>query len=205
LAINKDKLIPYLKDDFAVASFNNPAVQWLGLEYLIGAGYIIMVLVAAWFFYHRLMLRGAFIISISTAVALMCYLQWVVPNIEKFSQGPAIEFFKGVAGEDAYVTTIGYKSYAHYFYAAVKPPLASDGISAEKIRLLETYNAASYNDLSQEDKAAFNGAVNGWLMTGKIDKPVYFSSKITHRELEEIEGITLIKTEGGFNFFKRMP
>jgi 4-amino-4-deoxy-L-arabinose transferase-like glycosyltransferase len=205
VAINKDKLLPYLNDPFAAASFSNPAVTWSGYEYLFGVFYLVMVMAAFWFFYHRLMLRGAFVISIGTGLVLMMYLQWVVPKIENYSQGPAIDFFKEIAAEDAYVTTIGYKSYAHYFYAEVKPPKTEDGISIEKQRLLGEFGATSYNDLSQEEKARFNGAVNVWLMTGAIDKPVYFSSKITHKELDGMAGVELIRTEGGFKFFRRNP
>ena len=43
-------------------------------------------------------------------------LFFVLPKVEKITQGPAIEFYKSIEGEECYVDTYGYKSYAQYFY-----------------------------------------------------------------------------------------
>lgn len=44
----------------------------------------------------------------------------VVPRIELYTQGAAIEFFQSLRGKDVHVETIGYKSYAHLFYSEKK-------------------------------------------------------------------------------------
>jgi 4-amino-4-deoxy-L-arabinose transferase-like glycosyltransferase len=51
----------------------------------------------------------------------------IVPNIEAYTQRAAIEFCKSVGEKDDYVHTLGFKSYAVYFYAQRQPPgLPSD-------------------------------------------------------------------------------
>lgn len=200
----KDALLAQMKDPFAEASLMNPAIEWAGWEFLIGVFYLLMVLVSAWFFFQKFMIRGLITISLSTGLCLMLYLNAVIPKIEGYTQRPAIEFFKELQGEDVYVTTLGYKSYAHYFYARIQPPLPNDGLTQFKADLLRQFNAESYNGLSQESKASFNNQVNEWLVNGAIDKPVYFSTKITHPEIFA-EGVTTVKSEGGFRFYRRLP
>lgn len=198
------KLIPLLKDPFAAAGFSDASVVWNGWEFLIGVLYLLFIAVAAWFFFERLMIRGLVIASTGTAISLMLYLLFVVPKIAQYSQGPAVDFFSTLRGKDVYVTTIGYKSYAHYYYAQINPPRPGDAIVSHKKKLLEKFNAASYNDLSQEKKAAFNGEVNSWLVNGAIDKPLYFTTKITYPEMNE-PGVELVGTEGGFRLYRRLP
>lgn len=200
----KDMLLPLMDDPFAVASFSNPDVTWSGAEFLIGVFYLLGVIVAAWFFFNRLLVRGLIVVCFSSAISLMLYACFVVPNIEGYSQGPAIEFFKARQGESVYVTTVGYKSYAHYFYARVQPPNPDDGIVREKNRIMQLFGVDSYNALSQEEKASFNGQVNEWLVYGTIDKPVYFTTKITYPEIEA-PGVELMGTDGGFRLYRRLP
>lgn len=200
----KDVLLPLLNDPFAAASFNNPMITWGGGEFLIGVLYLAGVFVAAWFFFHRLLLRGLIVMSFSSAVSLILYAAFVVPNIEGYTQRPAISFFKQLQDKNVYVTTLGYKSYAHYFYARVQPPHPEDGLVKEKSRIMQLYGVNSYNALSQEEKASFNGQVNEWLVYGSIDKPVYFTTKITYPEIES-PGIERLGDDGGFRLYRRIP
>jgi hypothetical protein len=48
-------------------------------------------------------------------------LRLIVPKIEQYTQGAALEFYEQKAQEDCYIETVGFKSYAHYFYAKVQP------------------------------------------------------------------------------------
>lgn len=200
----KPWLVGMMDDDFAVASFNNPEVVWTGFEMLPGLLYLLMILVASIFFFRRLLMRGLITICLSTAVLLFLYLWSVVPKIEGYTQRPALAFFESVQGKDVYVTTVGYKSYAHYFYARIDPPKESDGLTVFKQSLLESWDVASYNDLSQEEKAIFNEKVNEWLLRGPIDKPVYFTTKITFPDLSG-DGISEPQIKGGFKCYHRSP
>ena len=98
------------------------------------------------------------------------------PRIEQYSQHAAIEFFESLQGKDVYIKTLGYKSYAQYFYTRIKP------------------------DLRKEAKD------ENWLLTGNVDKPTYFISKNTfEKEVMEKHGdkVEVIGRKNGFVFYKR--
>ncbi|MGQ0827866.1 MAG: ArnT family glycosyltransferase, partial [Bacteroidota bacterium] len=140
-----------IKDNFAVENLK-ANVHWSGFEWLIGICLVIGVGVML-VLINRKKVRwgviGIFIISLLTVnMALMI----IVPKIEQYSQGAAIEFYEYLQEKDCYIETLGFKSYAHLFYSNKK----------------EQSNENSYN--------------LDWLLNGTIDKPVYFVSKITSLE-----------------------
>lgn len=150
-------------------------IAWSNYEMFIGLFFIAMVIASWLLIRRRKVLQGCMVLSLSAGIALLCISFIILPKIESFSQGTAIRFFESIAGKDAYVTTYGYKSYAQYFYAA-----QPCGLSDKR------------NDTQ-------------WLLSGKIDKPVYFVSKVTNRELDAYPDITFLKSEGGFRFYVRRP
>jgi 4-amino-4-deoxy-L-arabinose transferase-like glycosyltransferase len=171
----KNLVIPYIKDDFAVDCLNTP-VRWSGFEFLIGSGYLLLLIVALVIMKRKQIFRGIIILFYATAVCLFFYLKAVVPKIEGYSQAPAINFFKSIAGKDVYATTIGYFSYANYYYFQKKP--------------------GGNNESSNKE----------WLLNGNIDKPVYIVAKSTERKMfEDHPDCRFIKQEGGFLFYCRMP
>lgn len=170
-----DLLIPYLHDPFAVASLNVP-VNWTGYESLIGVAYFIAVMVSLAWLYRKMNVKGFLLLFYSTAVCLFFYLVTVVPKIEQFSQGPAINFYKSLAGKNVYVWPVGFKSYAQYFYAQ-KPPYPVYGEAEQK-----------------------------FLLTGNIDRPAFFVIKNTREGFDQdCNNCNLIREEGGFKFYRRDP
>ncbi len=166
---------PYLKDPFAAASLN-VNVHWNGFESLIGVFYFLLVITAVFLFYKRKNRIALLFLFYSTASILFMYLLAVVPKIEKYSQGPAINFYQTLQGKDVYVWPIGFKSYAQYFYAK-KPPSPVYGEADEK-----------------------------FLLKGDIKKVAYFVVKITNTGFDSTcNHCTLIRQEGGFRFYKREP
>ena len=171
---NKEWLIPYLKDPFAAASLNIP-VQWSGYEFIIGIIYLLVILFALVLISRRNNIKGFLLLFYSTAFCLMVYMLAVVPKIERYSQGVAIDFYTSLAGKDVYVTPIGFKSYAQYFYfrrpAAIK--------------------------IGEEEET-------NYLLKGPIYKPAYFVVKITNKQFDTLcTDCKLIKQEGGFKFYER--
>jgi 4-amino-4-deoxy-L-arabinose transferase-like glycosyltransferase len=163
-----------IKDKFAVESLK-ANVSWTGFEWLVGmtliAGTVLMVM-----FINRKKIKqgltGIFIISLfSVNMAILV----IVPRIEPYSQGAAIEFYQYLQDKDCYVETIGFKSYAHLFYSRKKKQSNPDSYQSE------------------------------WLLNGPIDKPAYFVGKInqadeiksSHPDLKEIY------RKNGFVFFVR--
>jgi hypothetical protein len=173
---NHHKLIlPYLKDPFASASLN-VNVHWSGFESFIGIFYFILVIVAVSLFHKKKNRIAILFLFYSTACVLFVYLLAVVPKIERYSQGPAIDFYQTLQGKDVYVWPIGFKSYAQYFYAK-KPASPVYGEADEQ-----------------------------FLLKGDIKKPAYFVVKVTNTGFDSTcNKCTLIKQEGGFKFYKREP
>jgi len=179
MAAHKEWIIPYMNDPFAVASFQFP-VYWSGWEFMIGLVYLLAILFGILLLARKKILVGALTIFYSTALVLFFYLINVVPKIESYSQGPAINFYKSLAGKDVYVTTYGFKSYAQYFYFQKQP--------------------------SNSKPQTITGDDLDFLLTGPIDKTAYFVTKITQTDFPSAyPQCKLIKQEGGFLFYRRDP
>lgn len=114
-------------------------------------------------------------IFVSTLVWIVLNILIITPKVEKMSQNALIEFCKERAGEDCYVETLGMKSYAHLFYTSKKKPL----------------NESSYD--------------REWLLTGQIDKPVYFilRNRSAAKYREQYPGLSLYYEKNGYVFLKR--
>lgn len=105
----------------------------------------------------------------------MLTLIFFIGRIEGYSQRAAISFFESKIGQDCYVVTHGYRSYAQLFYTR-KPRVT---------------NEKSYD--------------RDWLYTGDIDKDVFVVTKVqTAHELQQIPGMQEIGRENGFVFFRRL-
>ncbi len=111
----------------------------------------------------------------STMIWIILNLLIITPKVEKISQNALIEFCKERAGENCYVVTLGMKSYAHLFYTEKKIPL---------------------NEKSNNKE---------WLLSGPIDKPVYFilrnRSAVKYRELYPY--LSTYYEKNGYVFLKR--
>jgi len=115
----KQSLFPYVKDEFALGNMQATS-NWYGFEPVFG----ILLIVATILFivktkkavkltdFHYLF-GGSLFFIFSTML-------FVVPQIEKYSQVAAIEFYQSKVGEDCYIYPT-FKSYAHYFYSDRQP------------------------------------------------------------------------------------
>lgn len=171
----KNIITPYIKDDFAIACLNTPA-KWDGYEFMIGVGYLFSIFIALLMINRKLIFKGMVILFYATAFCIFFYLKAVIPKIEGYSQAPAINFYKRLVGQDVYVTTVGFYSYAPFFY---------------------------FQKMPEENIKSSN---NEWLLNGDIDKPVYMVAKSTSNNFfNKRPDCTFIKQEGGFLFYCRMP
>ncbi len=107
-------------DKFAQANFT-AEVSWTGWESLVGVYFIGIVIVGIYFLQKNEILKGFISLFGGTAVMLMLVLIFYIGRVERYTQRAAIEFLEGLQGRDCYVMTIGYKSYAQYFYAQTQP------------------------------------------------------------------------------------
>ncbi len=150
-------------------------VHWKGYESV--AGLVLLAGLVMFLVFHRTgkPARASITLFVSSGLAILLTLLMYTTKIEEYSQGAAIEFFRGLSDKDVYVETLGYKSYAHLFYADKKIP---------------------ENPLSYDKK---------WLLTGNIDKNAYFSCKITSRDviLNKYHGLKILFEKNGYVFLMR--
>lgn len=175
LILMKDKFIPLIRDPFAVGNLSVD-VPWTGLEGFLGLIWLVAIILACRDLKNQNVWRGFLTLCYGTCVCLFLYIALVVPKVERYSQGTAIQFYEDLAGKDVYIKTLGFKSYGPFFYARKMP--------------------GERPEARNED----------WLISGPIDKPAYFVTKVTTRDyLKDHPEIRLIKEEGGFLFYERLP
>jgi len=159
-----------IHDEFAVGNLN-AQVNWPIIISFIGVFYILTMIYFLWFNEKiRVSLLGIFA---SSLIFIELVIILVVPRIEKYTQNAAIEFYKDRIGEDCYVNTYDFKSYAQYFYT--KMPDHPN----EKVK---------------------DGA---WLLSGNADKTVYIVCKnFDQEEFEEkYPHFEHMETKNGFAFY----
>lgn len=119
VGMNKDRLIPYIKDPFAVANLQAD-VHWSGAEAIWGILYLAGVIVAIVLFRSNKQ-KSLLLLFLTQVMIIQVTVVHFTPKIERISQGAAIDFFEDLQGKDVYVRVLGYKSYAPLFYARKQP------------------------------------------------------------------------------------
>ncbi|MBK7344611.1 MAG: glycosyltransferase family 39 protein [Saprospiraceae bacterium] len=152
-------------------------VQWTGWEALVSLCLLAVLVSSIYAFKRKDNRSGVIILFLGTAIFVFVTLIDVIRNIEGYSQRAAIEFYEARQGEDCYVQPVGFKSYAHLFYTRKSPVT---------------------NNLSYDQN---------WLLSGAIDKPVYFVTRVGKEDrFEAFPDIREIGRKNGFIFLKRdMP
>lgn len=170
-----EKLKPlFQKDPFAQANLE-AAVNWTGFEIIPGLVLLAVLILSLRWWRTQQFKRAIPMLFGGTTVFVMLTLIFYINRIESYSQRAAIEFFESKAGEDVYLITDGYKSYAQYFYGKT-----------------QTY--------SRKDEPA-----RTQLFTGEVDKDVYIVTKIHKADrLRAISTLKEIGAKNGFVFFQRI-
>lgn len=168
----KEALIPFIKDEFAVASLQIPS-PWRGYEFLLGLGLIGVLISVYGSFRKRENLKAVFTLLLFLSIFIPLYMRLVVPKIEAYSQGPAIEMLTELSSEDCYIEVNGYKSYAHYFYG--RPDKYTNDSAYQK----------------------------NWLMNAALDKPAYFMLHLNNMKDHVSPDMKEVKRAGGFVLMKR--
>lgn len=109
-----------IKDVFAVENLK-AQVKWGGWEWLIGVFWFLTA--CFWLIKIKHQTSNIWhhaIIFFTTMLTTNLLMISVVPKVEQYTQGAAIEFYQSTQNEDCVIETIGYKSYAQYFYAQQK-------------------------------------------------------------------------------------
>ena len=178
--MNIGLFIPKIDDEFTREVLKT-SVTWSGIEWIIGVIYFLGLLISLIFTAYEKFIRGFIILFATSAISVFLILPMLAPKIEAYTQNAPVEFFKSIAQKDVYIATIGYKSYAPYFYGQKRYD-----------------NSKLAKNMSGEEFEKF-------LLTGQIDKDAYFSAKLNTGKhlLQEYSDIQLIKIKNGFVFMKR--
>jgi 4-amino-4-deoxy-L-arabinose transferase-like glycosyltransferase len=186
----KDKVA----DPFARGNLE-AAVDWYQWQSFAG---ILIIIATLYFILNSSIKRTIPFLFISVSFATLFLVVFIFPSVEAISQRANIEFFSSHQNEDCYQETLGYKSYAPYFYGRVKPP------DNEQRQLLQ---AARNNGSTQPDTlttAEKETNYKNWLISGSINKPVYFSVKIMDKQIyDTVPDFQFIGMKNGFVFYKR--
>lgn len=171
---NKEYLMPLVEaDPFATANMN-AEIHVNGWDYL--PAFIIAASLALYLYFKNEPKKAAYSLFFGTGLWVFAGLIFFIGKVEATSQRANIQFFEDQAGEQVYVTTYEYKSYAPWFYARVMP---------------QNRHSMATN---QE-----------WLLHGENDKPVRISVRINKVEkfVEDIPDANLLYEENGFYFYER--
>ena len=194
--VNKAVWIHLLEDPFAKANLQAD-VQWNWWDGLGGG--VLLLGVLFYLFSKKNQLKTS-LLFLSVTICCLYTSVMIVPKIEGISQRANIEFFEKRQGEDCYVETVGYRSYAQYFYSKKQPYL-----SAQKIKIDSVLAGGSkQSDTLTTKQKELN--FSQWVLYGNIDKPAYFSIKIQNRQiLDTMPALIKLYEKNGFAFYKRLP
>lgn len=173
LAMNLKKLSAGVSDPFTHAMMQAD-VHWSGAEGIVGLLMIVSIVIGIISLRKNKFQTAAWTLFCGTALTIFLASAIIVPKVERYTQGAAIDFFIKRQGEDCYVNTLGYFSYAQLYYVKKDIPT----------------NPNSYDEQ--------------WLLTGDIDKPAYFVSKVGR--IDRFKQYTELKElyrKNGFVFLKR--
>lgn len=171
-SLSPDLLKKFIKDDFVIASIDG-SVKWGGYEFIVG---IVFGLILIFSIIRLRGIRQTIAIYGGTVVFVFMIMFMVVPKIEKYSQGPAIAFISAFKDKPVWITTLGYYSYAPYFYA------------------------------NKQQRACKDDDEEEFFLHGKTDREVYFVAKVNTMQSIAEQNLPLVEVErkGGFVLFKRI-
>jgi len=111
-----------VKDQFAIDQLKNH-VEWVGIEFLIGVFITTGIFVSIYYMKPKFNNKGNIFLFATTTIFIFATIVGISPKIEAYSQRKNIEFFKSLQGKPCIMGTLGYKSYAPYFYGNQLPQL----------------------------------------------------------------------------------
>lgn len=190
-----------IKDNFAIGNLQADG-NWNGFEWVAGlillAGFIASLI----YFSKNNFRKGIPVLFGSVIITTTLAAILIAPRVEEYSQNAAIEYWKRHNYSEYYRESLGYKSYAQYFYGEVQPGLENNPYylgfkKANQKRLYNPESSESENEIHLRRE---------WMLTGTIDHPAYFVCKNTFKEnvKKYYPNLRFVGEKNGFVFWERV-
>lgn len=204
LAMHPARFMHLIEDEFAKALIDQ-SVGWSPLQALPGLFFVVCT-----FMLIKALLNNSVVrvkqALIGFALATSSVLSILVPKIEAHLQRDIVNFYKSIQDKDCYVEVYGFKSYAHFFYAAVKPLNETDGLAKKRQEILGEMGVKDQLQLDESGRKNVGSKQMDWLMHGDIDKTVYLVClNKKEAQLAKLAHLKKIYSRGGYAVFMRMP
>ncbi|MBI3510670.1 MAG: glycosyltransferase family 39 protein [Bacteroidetes bacterium] len=191
----------WIKDPFAVANLEVNA-HWNGWEWTTGI--ILLALIAFFLFMiFKKDFRGIYFLFSGMIVIITLSAILFVPRVEEYSQQTAIDYWISHDCSDFYLETLGFKSYAHYFYGEVQDHISNNHLYiAFRKKYAKTYYNSSLSKSENEIRLQ-----REWMLHGTIDYPAYFICKNTFKDdvKKSYPFLRYTGEKNGFVFWERVP
>ncbi|HLP52092.1 MAG TPA: glycosyltransferase family 39 protein [Chitinophagales bacterium] len=162
-------VINYVKDEFAKECLK-ATVYWTRNDLYFVIPYLALLVISILLAQTKHVKLGAYMLIISTGLFVSTVMTFIIPRVEKYSQAALIEFLETKKKEECVIETAGFKSYAHYFYAA-KPLPSANGENktfyvVTKVNKLDKIRVWYWHyDLKELYRK------NGWVFLERVNKP----------------------------------
>ena len=204
LIAQPDFMYESIKDPYIQEIMNTP-LDWNGFEHLvpllIPIGSILFITLSSTRLIQSIILNLVFLgmfFSFSSKL--------ILPKIDFLLQGHLIQFYNSISLDKKYISTVGFKSYAHYFYAQIDQLTETDYLKTKKIEILNThFDVDSFHDLTKSQKNKYSSYVVNWMTDGNIDRPCYLVTKSNRKvnQLEQNKNLDIVYNKLGYKIFKR--
>ena len=193
-----------IKDPYIQEIMKTP-LDWNGFEYLIPllilTGSILFIALSS-----KRLIQSIILYLVFLGVFFSFSSKLILPKIDFLLQGHLIQFYDSISLDKKYISTVGFKSYAHYFYAQTDQLNKTDHLKTKKIEILDThFDVDSFHDLTKSQKNKYSSYVVNWMIDGNIDRPCYLVTKSNRKvnQLEQNKNLDIVYNKLGYKIFKR--
>ena len=193
-----------IKDPYVQEIMKTP-LDWNGFEYLIPllilTGSILFIALSS-----KRLIQSIILYLVFLGMFFSFSSKLILPKIDFLLQGHLIQFYDSISLDKKYISTVGFKSYAHYFYAQTDQLTKTDHLKTKKIEILDTYfDVDSFHDLTKSQKNKYSSYVVNWMIDGNIDRPCYLVTKSNRKvnQLEQNKNLDIVYNKLGYKIFKR--
>jgi len=190
-----------IQDKFALENLKAKG-NWLGFEWLFGLIFICCTLL----FFIRIKKgnHSAILHVFGTSLLTIFFATvFIVPKIEIYVQGAAIDFYKKIKNEDCFLETAGFKSYAYLFYSNKLP----EQNTPELLAFAKTIGDREAKEGIYDPMQSFARYSVIYICDNSLNKPAYMVLKCNN-EIEFTNRYPEFKklyAKNGFVFLEKKP